>query len=194
MSTKTYDKKTAAFAGFLIQNIPADLSEEMMDGWMQNPQALKKLLAGLIPVQNRPCFTTLATRFAVDGPAGFVQVLRPERSWTYLEFVQSILATRSTDLLWLSKQLIALDFTITAAEVGELLLRAEAGDVRGLHTDGITFSYFLQLGSTEAPVTIVRMRRRRGRWESARHELNFAHRWVADSDRFLLPNAAVSAC
>lgn len=49
MSTKTYDKKTAAFAGFLIQNIPADLDEETMDGWMQNPQALKRLLAGLVP-------------------------------------------------------------------------------------------------------------------------------------------------
>lgn len=53
MSTKTYDKKTAAFAGFLIQNIPADLDEETMDGWMQNPKALKKLLAGLVLLESQ---------------------------------------------------------------------------------------------------------------------------------------------
>lgn len=47
MSTKTYDKKTAAFAGFLIQNIPASLDEKTMDGWMQNPSRLKNILSRL---------------------------------------------------------------------------------------------------------------------------------------------------
>lgn len=50
MSTKTYDKKTAAFAGFLIQNIPADLSEEAMDWWMAHPAETKSLLVGLVRV------------------------------------------------------------------------------------------------------------------------------------------------
>lgn len=46
---KTYDKKTAAFAGYLIQNVPADLDEETMDGWMNNPAGMKKFLSGLKP-------------------------------------------------------------------------------------------------------------------------------------------------
>jgi len=49
MCAKAYDKKTAAFAGFIIQNIPADLTDEQMDGWMDNPAATKKFLSGLKP-------------------------------------------------------------------------------------------------------------------------------------------------
>ena len=49
MSAKAYDKKTAAFAGFVIQNIPADLTDEEMDGWMENPDATKKFLSRLKP-------------------------------------------------------------------------------------------------------------------------------------------------
>lgn len=49
MSAKTYDKKTAAFIGFLIQNIPANLTDEVMQGWMSNPDAMKRFLAGLGP-------------------------------------------------------------------------------------------------------------------------------------------------
>ena len=49
MSAKAYDKKTAAFAGFVIQNIPADLTDDEMDGWMDNPDATKKFLSGLKP-------------------------------------------------------------------------------------------------------------------------------------------------
>ncbi len=49
MSAKTYDKKTAAFIGFLVQNIPADLTDEIMQGWMKNPGAMKRFLSGLNP-------------------------------------------------------------------------------------------------------------------------------------------------
>src|SRR3989338_5595935 len=49
MSAKTYCKKTAAFAGWLIQNVPADLDEETMDNWMNNPNGTKKFLSGLKP-------------------------------------------------------------------------------------------------------------------------------------------------
>lgn len=49
MSAKAYDKKTAAFAGFIIQNIPANISDEEMDGWMDDPDATKKFLSGLKP-------------------------------------------------------------------------------------------------------------------------------------------------
>ncbi|HVB19975.1 MAG TPA: hypothetical protein VNF51_01640 [Candidatus Paceibacterota bacterium] len=49
MSAKAYDKKTAAFAGFMIQNFPDTLTNEIMDGWMNNPAATKKFLTGLVP-------------------------------------------------------------------------------------------------------------------------------------------------
>jgi hypothetical protein len=48
MSAKTYDRKTAAFAGYVIQNIPALLDERTMDQWMDNPSAMKRFLAGLV--------------------------------------------------------------------------------------------------------------------------------------------------
>ncbi len=54
MDAKTYDKKTAAFAGYIIQNIPADLDEETMDGWMNNPDGTKKFLSGLKPPKTLP--------------------------------------------------------------------------------------------------------------------------------------------
>ena len=65
MSAKTYCKKTAAFAGYLIQNIPADLTEETMDSWMNNPEVMKKFLSGLrpevAPVKPQSLFTVIAT-------------------------------------------------------------------------------------------------------------------------------------
>lgn len=47
MSAKTYCRKTAAFAGYLIQNIPGDLNEVTMDWWMNSPEEMKKFLSGL---------------------------------------------------------------------------------------------------------------------------------------------------
>lgn len=67
MSAKAYDKKTAAFAGYVIQNIPAGLTDEVMDGWMNNPAAMKRLLAGLAspkteaPAKRKPLLTVVAT-------------------------------------------------------------------------------------------------------------------------------------
>ncbi|MDP2651732.1 MAG: hypothetical protein Q8O94_01190 [bacterium] len=68
MSTKTYDKKTAAFGGYVIQNIPSDLDEDTMDNWMDNPDALKKFLSGLkppepetVPPKPTPLFSVVAT-------------------------------------------------------------------------------------------------------------------------------------
>lgn len=43
---KAYDKKTAAFIGFLVQNIP-EISDESMNFWIENPKDVKKVLSGL---------------------------------------------------------------------------------------------------------------------------------------------------
>lgn len=49
MNAKTYDKKTAAFVGFMIQNVPDGLTGDIMQGWMNNPSAMKRFLSGLVP-------------------------------------------------------------------------------------------------------------------------------------------------
>ena len=58
MDAKTYCKKTAAFAGYIIQNIPSDLDGDAMDGWMNNPEATKKFLSGLKPPEMAPAKPT----------------------------------------------------------------------------------------------------------------------------------------
>lgn len=64
MNTKAFDKKTAAFIGFLIQNIP-ELDDETMNNWMNNPDATKKFLSGLKPPEaipvKPPLFSIVAT-------------------------------------------------------------------------------------------------------------------------------------
>ena len=65
MSAKTYCKKTAAFAGWLIQNVPEDLDEETMDNWMNNPTD------GVISFSSKPAIretpSRLASSFAMDA-------------------------------------------------------------------------------------------------------------------------------
>ena len=66
MSAKAYDKKTAAFAGFLIQNVPV-LTDEGMDRWMNDPDGIKKFLSGLntsiaaIPTAKPPTLALVKT-------------------------------------------------------------------------------------------------------------------------------------
>ena len=47
MSAKAYDKKTAAFGGWIIQNIPEDLTDADMNRWMGDPESTRNFLAGL---------------------------------------------------------------------------------------------------------------------------------------------------
>ena len=62
MSVKTYCKKTAAFAGWLIQNVPLDLDEETMNNWMGDPEGTKKFLSGLKSKKmTLPLFSVVAT-------------------------------------------------------------------------------------------------------------------------------------
>lgn len=48
MTTKTYDGQTARFIASVATCIPP-LSGDVMQGWIDNPQALKKVLGGLNP-------------------------------------------------------------------------------------------------------------------------------------------------
>jgi hypothetical protein len=63
MSIQTQAHK---FAAVILQNLP-EVTEDVMQGWIENPKALQKLLAGLVPSDNgsativRACF-----RLALD--------------------------------------------------------------------------------------------------------------------------------
>ena len=70
MSAKAYDKKTAAFAGFVIQNIPADLTDQEMDGWMDNPDATKKFLSGLKSSTAKPLIAILVKTTSIGDIEG----------------------------------------------------------------------------------------------------------------------------
>ena len=48
MSANTYHPQTAKFLAMVAQNMPP-LSADVMQGWIQNPKALRKFLDGLTP-------------------------------------------------------------------------------------------------------------------------------------------------
>lgn len=48
MTQKTYDPQTAKFIAVVVENMPR-MSADVMQRWIQNPAALKKVLVGLCP-------------------------------------------------------------------------------------------------------------------------------------------------
>ena len=44
MSANTYHPQTAKFIATVCQNLPPDISGEAMQGWIQNPKSLQKVL------------------------------------------------------------------------------------------------------------------------------------------------------
>ncbi len=184
MSTKLYDRKTAAFAAFVIQAMPEGLTEEIMDGWMQNPQALKRLLAGLGPSvagflkltptlvpatatkSTEDCFrapmwkyrdSRFATWLKKAQPrraAQLVTVIRPEKPWTFIEFAQAVLGVATSDVKGLGNLLIQRDHTLTLTQAERLAERTEAGEATGLNTDGYANFFFVETGDKCAPVEI----------------------------------------
>ncbi|MFZ1075205.1 MAG: hypothetical protein WAN50_02430 [Minisyncoccia bacterium] len=99
MSAKAYDKKTAAFAGFMIQNFPDTLTDEIMDGWMNNPAATKKFLAGLVPPESATAPAALLSASATTELA--VVVGKPTKKC----FTASRYAYRDSDFDgWLPKE------------------------------------------------------------------------------------------
>ena len=56
----TYDSQTAKFIATVCQSIP-ELSEDTMQGWIENPKGLKKFLGGLCPPETIFTFPTWKT-------------------------------------------------------------------------------------------------------------------------------------
>ena len=48
MPAKTYDRQTAKFLAVVGENMP-EISDDVMEGWIQNPGSLQKFLKGLCP-------------------------------------------------------------------------------------------------------------------------------------------------
>ncbi|MSR88004.1 MAG: hypothetical protein EXS69_02495 [Candidatus Zambryskibacteria bacterium] len=43
------DKQTCKLISRILENLPREMSEDIMQGWIQNPEGLKKFLSGLVP-------------------------------------------------------------------------------------------------------------------------------------------------
>ena len=55
--SKTYHTQTARFIAAIADAMPSDLSGELMQGWIENPKALRKVLSGaLCPPQSESNF------------------------------------------------------------------------------------------------------------------------------------------
>lgn len=50
-NTMSIQTQAHKFAATILQNLP-EVSEDVMQGWIENPKALQKLLAGLVPTAN----------------------------------------------------------------------------------------------------------------------------------------------
>src|SRR3989344_4056544 len=51
MEQKTYSRQTAKFLAVVVENMPC-ISSDVMQGWIENPKALQRFLAGLCPPQS----------------------------------------------------------------------------------------------------------------------------------------------
>ncbi len=217
---KTYDKKTAAFAGFVIQNIPCNLDEETMDNWMQNPAALKILLAGLLPsmftrlaeyltletsaTPTSACFTSSIwcdrdVRF--DGwlrprqperDAQLVTLMKARKDSTFVEFAQAVLGVTTVAVRELGNLLVERGHTLTLTQVERLVEGIEEHKDNVFSVDGYASFFFVQTEDEEVPVVVGIVTRYGVRnWKASISRLDRDTRWDT-SCRFLLCNAANS--
>ncbi len=68
MSAKAFDHKTAAFLGFVIQNMP-EMDDATMNGWMDDPAATKTLLSGFGPPEVASVSARVETRKLLESVA-----------------------------------------------------------------------------------------------------------------------------
>lgn len=137
MDAKAYDKKTAAFAGYLLQNVP-EIDGRSMNYWMNNPAALKQLLGTL---QREPSLFSLVATNSMGG--GHISTLILERDALIDSWVRSLLGVGpGTRIGTLSSLLLESDYFLSWSQVDEMVRRTNAGDHTMLHTDGRANFYF----------------------------------------------------
>src|SRR3989344_5570655 len=205
MSAKAYDKKTAAFAGFVIQNIPADLTDQEMDGWMDNPDATKKFLSGLKSSTAKPLIAILVKTTSIGDIEGEKtgKCLTGKR-WAYrdgdidrwLPAVQSAQENRlarvyqlqnrpGTSLDLLAKALKEQGLTFALQAIEQLVDRQEDGEDVGLRTDGYANFFFVE--DSDGSISVLLVYRYVGGWCASVYRLDVGDRWGAE-DRPLLRN------
>src|SRR3989344_8116061 len=170
MNAKTYCKKTAAFAGWLIQNVPADLDEETMDNWMNNPDGTKKFLSGLKPpeaVSAKPIslFSVVATT-QLDG--AIISTLAPSKRATFAGWATAVLGVSpDTSIERLAKLLKESGHIMTLAQVEQMQVVTDRGENTGMRTDGWGSFYFVE--NEDGSVSVGRVNRGERAWYAYVH-------------------------
>ena len=113
------NKQEMKFWARMFENTP-NMSPEVMQGWIENPQALKKLLSGLAPAETR--FTTL-TSLTVAGntinPHDFFKTR--DGLWVSSDFNDLILSCAS------KKKVLVEEVSIGYADLAQVVNNAEIG-------------------------------------------------------------------
>jgi hypothetical protein len=218
MSTKLYDKKTAAFAAFVIQAMPDGLTEEIMDGWMQNPSALKKVLEELRPPKGlvaeveritlpelpggtvRSCFNSLYLLRPDDNirslpdqgprPESVVTIVKPGKRFIFPEMAEYLTGVLKP-AKELGEEIVDKGLTITLQQVHSVIVGIETSKFPSLAVYGVHFLCFVETGDSDEPVCVIEFTPdSNGYWRVCRHYLD--DNLVRDKRHwFLLCNADV---
>ena len=194
MSAKAWDKKTAAFAGWLIQHVPEGLTGEDMNHWMGDPDGTREFLSGLKPspvaVPGKPTpFLSIVAKFNLaDGSA--ISALALSKRATFVEWASAVLGVSSnTSIETLTKLLKESCHTMTSAQIDEMKAAADRGENTGMRTDGWGNLYFVE--NEDGSVSVGSVDRGGRDWRASVFRLDYGNRWYAGL-RLLIRNLDAS--
>lgn len=96
------DKQTAKLGARILENLPGNMSDDVMQGWIDNPKGLQEFLAGLVPFPPQERFLIPHENFVLAGgplspsfekgfdPHGFFK--NRKGLWVSNEFIDRILS------------------------------------------------------------------------------------------------------
>jgi hypothetical protein len=113
------DKQVLKLGARILENLP-NMSTKVMQGWIDNPKALKELLSGLVPAETRlTSLTSLTVAGNTSNPHDFFKIR--EDLWTSNSFNDCILSGAS------KKKVLADETTISYADLAKEANDAEIG-------------------------------------------------------------------
>ncbi len=92
MTAKTYDRQTGKFLAKVAENMP-EMSDQIMQGWIENPKALQRFLEGLCPPDE-----VTANIILIDRTQPFDLVKFLGKEWTIEEEDEHALALTQVDI------------------------------------------------------------------------------------------------
>lgn len=194
MDMETYAKTTAAFAAFILQSIPENLTVDVMEDWMNDPEGTKNLLSGLNPdvifrivattaleaVVGKPtekCFTDLPWKYRekdidhklpVNQPradACVITTLALSNGWSLAEATSNISSIgASSNVKRLGNALIARKYTMTLVQAERMVEETIRGGT-GMCTDFHGNFFFTETGDKNEPVLAELLMGGYDRWE-----------------------------